>query len=623
MTALSGVLDPVCGYRLAEPDVIHQLFGEEIVAIDLRSGGYFSLSPVAGQVWLLLAGEGARVDAVVQALARRYNLAADRLLGDLQPFLSQLLDLELIVPCAASPPSAADADIPETNTPYAPPSLSTYNDLAELLLLDPVHEVDAAAGWPHPAPGLPEPTHAARTADTDADLLEACLDGTSLVVNRDLGCYVVLDGGGTALWEQLKAGPVEVSDHDLRGSLEAAGLVQPATTSTAASPMPSGSPIGIRVHHELEAIMRPWIRAPRPQPREQTAQGRQLIERLDRCFEETAAAEGIERRGFRIGGALVRVLSIPGQNAQPVQDALSHLALVLPPAVSVDLEIRLWTLATPPSAPLLADLFQRLRENWEQVCGPRGEVLELQGTNVSAIYNAGPDVLSVVDVKAGRAWFVKLDALPMPYWELGSPFRFLLHSWSARRGLQFVHAAAVGDARGAVLLVGPGGAGKSTTSMLCAAAGMHFAGDDYCLVDAAAGWVYSLYCSGKLVGEDDLERFPSLRGRARNPDGFEGGGDGKAVVMLNEVWPDRMVERMPIRLLAIPRITGRLETRVEPASAVDALLALLPSTVGQLPEANGSDCERLLNLVSSCPAVTLALGSDPDGIHRAVSGLLG
>jgi hypothetical protein len=80
---------------------------------------------------------------------------------------------------------------------------------------------------------------------------------------------------------------------------------------------------------------------------------------------------------------------------------------------------------------------------------------------------------------------------------------------------------------------------------------------------------------------------------------------------------------MPIRLLAIPRITGRRETSVEPASAVDALLALLPSTVGQLPEANGGDCERLLTLVRSCPTVTLSLGSDPDGISRAVSGLLG
>jgi hypothetical protein len=623
MTDFAGNLDPSSGYRLAEPDVIHQMFGEEIVAIDLRSGNYFSLSPVAGQVWLLLGSEGALIDDVVSALVERYGLSPDRLLADLRPFLSELVGLELIVPCAAPPRPATDISLSEANASYAPPSLSTYNDLAELLLLDPVHEVDAAAGWPHPDPGAAQSVDTARTAAVDADVLQASLDGTSLVVNRDLGCYVVLDRDGTSLWEQLQAGPVDVTDQGLRSSLDSSGLVQPASTSMTASSRPTGAPIGIAVHHELAQTMRPWIRVPRPRLREQTAQGRQLLDRLDRCFEETAAGVGIEKRGFRIGRALVRVLSIPGQDAQRVQEALSHLATELPADASVDLEIRLWNLATLPPAPLLADLIRRLRDNWELVCGPRGEVLELQGTTVSAIYNAGPDVLSVADLAEGRAWFVKLDDQPMPYWELGSPFRFLLHRWFATRGLQFVHAAAVGDERGAVLLVGPGGSGKSTTSMLCAAAGMRFAGDDYCLVDASGGWVYSLYGSGKLLGEEDLERFPLLRGRARNPDGFEQGGDGKAVVMLTDVWPDRMVDGMPIRAIAIPRITTSSESNVKPTSAMDALVALLPSTVGQLPEANAGDCDRLLSLVRSFPAYTIELGSNSAGITSAVASMIG
>lgn len=622
MTACSGDLNPCSGYRLAEPDVIHQLFGEEIVAIDLRNGRYFSLSPVAGLVWLLLAAEGAHIDALALALSRCYGLPPERLISDLKPFLRQLLELELIVPCAVLPP-ATDPDIPATSASYEPPTLATYDDLAELLLLDPVHEVDATAGWPHAAPVLLATSGAARLASVDADLLEASLEGTSLIVNRDLGCYAVLDSGGMALWEQLKAGPVVVSDHELRGRLDVAGLVQPVSSSTDASPMPSGVPIGITVHEELAPMIRPWLRGPRPLACEQTAQGRQLLDRLDRCFEQTAAGSVIEQRGFRIGGAMVRVLSIADQEAQRVQAALAHLAVALPDASPSDLEIRLWNLVAQPQAPLLADLFRRLRDNWELVCGPRGEVRELQGTTVSAIFNCGPDVLSVVDLEAGRAWFVKLDERPLPYWELGSPFRFLLHPWFASRGLQYIHAAAVGDERGAVLLVGPGGSGKSTTSLLCAAAGMNFAGDDYCLADAATGWVHSLYGSGKLVGEEDLERFPSLRGRATNSDGFERGGDGKALVMLHDVWPDRMVEGMPIRALAIPRITGRTATSIKPASAVEVLLALMPSTVGQLPEANGGDCERLLALVRSCPTYTLALGTDPAGITSAVASLLG
>jgi len=48
------------------------------------------------------------------------------------------------------PPRAAapTADRP----PFVKPILQKYTDMADLLLLDPIHEVDAGQGWPHPAP---------------------------------------------------------------------------------------------------------------------------------------------------------------------------------------------------------------------------------------------------------------------------------------------------------------------------------------------------------------------------------------------------------------------------------------------------------------------------------------
>jgi len=37
-------------------------------------------------------------------------------------------------------------------TPYAPPIIDIFHDLQELIVVDPVHEVDEIDGWPHRPP---------------------------------------------------------------------------------------------------------------------------------------------------------------------------------------------------------------------------------------------------------------------------------------------------------------------------------------------------------------------------------------------------------------------------------------------------------------------------------------
>jgi hypothetical protein len=188
--------------------------------------------------------------------------------------------------------------------------------------------------------------------------------------------------------------------------------------------------------------------------------------------------------------------------------------------------------------------------------------------------------------------------------------------------LQFVHGGAVGTEAGGALLTGPGGSGKSTTAMLCAKAGMSFAGDDYCLADPQNLYIYSLYNSCKLRGAEDLIRIPDLNGLSRNPDSFENGGDGKGIYFLPEVWKERMSAGFPLRAIIVPKLTPSPNSRLEPCSAADALLAMLPSTVAQLPAADRTDCDRLAALVEKLPAYHLFLGSDTERIPALVSQVL-
>jgi hypothetical protein len=231
-------------------------------------------------------------------------------------------------------------------------------------------------------------------------------------------------------------------------------------------------------------------------------------------------------------------------------------------------------------------------------------------------------VLHLVDIANKKAFFFKRDASPLPYWEAGSPFRPVLHSWLSGLGFQFVHGGAVGENGGGVLLVGRGGSGKSTTALLCLNAGMLYAGDDYCAVDCDTPfYLHSLYNTAKLLPRD-VDRFPELRPRIWNPQALVEHSSDKATFFLADVAPDQMSLGFPLRALLIPRVTAGTGTYLTPCGRLEALAAMAPSTVAQLPNAGQPDIERMAAIAAGLPSFILHLGSDLTQIPDVVRGVL-
>lgn len=604
-------------WRIRPVDVIHQDFEQEIVVIDLASGSYFSLAGVAARIWQRLTEGGATAASLTDRVTGMFAVDSERAAADVEAFLLALREHGLVLnefpatPAAGEGPTPPGSEVGGEREPYQPPHLNAYSDLQSLFLLDPVHDVDPTAGWPHAA-AVPTPAGDVAVRRTDADLVTAWARDAAVVVNRDNGRFCTLRGGGVAAWRRLQDGPALLTNASLREAFVNGGLVEPVTVG-AATAIIDGDGDAI-VDQSLEHQLRPWSERVRPSRTATAPRARQLCDRLDAWFDATAAGR-VVRSVHRLAGSLVAVDTVAEQPSGRLRFALPAAAGAGDPP---DLVIRAWNGDPALAAPLVAALVELLKTDWRLACGPRGEVIDLHTDVTSAIFNAGPDVLSVVDAAGGRGWLVKLDAREYPYWEIGSPFRFLLHEYFAARDLQYVHGAAVGDDRGGVLLVGPGGTGKSTTALLCAAAGLRYCGDDYCLADPRRKVVHTIYGSGKLLGEADLVRVPELRGRSVNADGFEKGGDGKGVFLVDQVWPGRVVERLPLRAVVVPRIGMNAVRPWEPCPADEALAALVPSTVGQLPGATAADAERLERLVDGLPAYRLHLGHDPARIVASV-----
>jgi Coenzyme PQQ synthesis protein D (PqqD) len=131
------------------PEIVHETVDGEVIAIDLDNGSYYSLAGSGPLVWSLLA-DGASEVELRDALEARFG-AVETIAGDVSTLLEQLRENGLIVETEREADIAtlmAKAGDSET---YEAPRFERYTDMKDYFLLDPIHEVDRAGGWPRPA----------------------------------------------------------------------------------------------------------------------------------------------------------------------------------------------------------------------------------------------------------------------------------------------------------------------------------------------------------------------------------------------------------------------------------------------------------------------------------------
>jgi hypothetical protein len=134
--------------RVNTPAVIGEVIDGDVVLINFDTGTYYLLGGAGAEIWPLL--EQGATPAVIEARLREvYALADGDIRPDLDRWLEELVSEHLIAPGEPSPGDPAP-DLPAATEAgeYAPPTLSRFDDMQEMLLLDPIHDV-AETGWPH------------------------------------------------------------------------------------------------------------------------------------------------------------------------------------------------------------------------------------------------------------------------------------------------------------------------------------------------------------------------------------------------------------------------------------------------------------------------------------------
>ena len=138
-------------FKINQPHVVAENFDNEVVAINLETGSYYSLEKSGATVWSLLSA-GATLSEIIAGVNARYQGDPAVITQSIQQFIADLQHAQLIV----AQPNGGHTDLaksfsstalPLEKAHFEPPILAGYDDMQDLLLLDPIHEVDNQ-GWP-------------------------------------------------------------------------------------------------------------------------------------------------------------------------------------------------------------------------------------------------------------------------------------------------------------------------------------------------------------------------------------------------------------------------------------------------------------------------------------------
>lgn len=142
----------VC-YKVSGPNIIHEAFEDEVILLNMNNGNYYSLAEVGADVWNLIQAGLTTTDILV-AIGKRYDGDIPEIASTVNQFITQLQQENLIVEENQESLDnqqgidALGAIKPEAvRRPFQAPTLQKFSDMREMLLLDPIHEVDET-GWP-------------------------------------------------------------------------------------------------------------------------------------------------------------------------------------------------------------------------------------------------------------------------------------------------------------------------------------------------------------------------------------------------------------------------------------------------------------------------------------------
>jgi hypothetical protein len=308
---------------------------------------------------------------------------------------------------------------------------------------------------------------------------------------------------------------------------------------------------------------------------------------------------GLTESSFLLAGQPLRVRVAGHGLAERVVRPLAHLAA-----------------ATPPGLGLRIDLWDAEETGMPSPLRPVSEEAVTSSSDGRFMAYRRPGCALALDRADQHLVGFQQSCARLRLDERARPLTLPLTVWCSDRGVSLIHAGLVAQNGHGVLLGGSSEAGKSTTALACAGAGFDFLGDDCVALSVSAQGElegHSLYGS-TTIETGHLAAFGPLPAAAADGEAPEG---EKSLIFL-----DRVARTAPIRVLALPRVVSSRNSGFRPATKVEALMELAPSSLIRRAVDPRASLRRMARLVDRVPVFWLELDPELASIPRRVERML-
>lgn len=140
-------------FKINTPGIIHETIESEVVMVNLNNGIYYSMAKTGAVIWNLI-DQGMTVKQIIELIKDKFSGESSEIERGIGQLLEELQKEQLILLIDETDGSlqsnilSNDNSLIEKKT-FEMPVLQKYMDMQDLLLLDPIHDVDEM-GWPDP-----------------------------------------------------------------------------------------------------------------------------------------------------------------------------------------------------------------------------------------------------------------------------------------------------------------------------------------------------------------------------------------------------------------------------------------------------------------------------------------